>query len=439
MKTERGINQRLLQAFIVQALLISVVALLGVYSARYVISDILIQRALDDEAAHFWSMYGHDKNTPRANTYNLTGYLKSIDQNIPAEFVALETGIHELTGRDSDVYIVHVSESENETLYLEFDGEQVGELALFFGIFPLAGFLIVIYLTGWISYRFLSQAVSPITKMAKILEELDPQSEEFSETLKRTLPADVDQEVAILSRALSDLSDRIEAFVVRERNFTRDASHELRSPITVIKIASDFLLEDDSLTEAQLKPVKRIKSNAADMEELIEALLILARESDSALSFEAVCINDVVSEEIERTNNLLGNKPVQVSVAGEHQLFVKGSDKVLSVLIGNLIRNAFSYTDEGSVNITISENDLIIEDSGIGIAKEDVEQMFKPFQRGNNKQRGGYGVGLTIVKMLSERFHWPINIESQLGAGTRVIVNFPEWKSEQLNEAGVIT
>lgn len=430
MTTNRGINQRLLQAFLVQAALISVVALLGVYAARFVIGDILIQRALDDEASHYWMMYDNDNASPRPDTFNLTGYIKTADVDVPAEFLKLDPGLHKLTDSNSDLYIVHVSEHKGEILYLEFDGEQVSELALFFGIFPLALFLIVIYLSGWATYRFLSQAVSPIIKMAKTLEVLDPLSDEFSEKLKQALPDNVDQEVAILSQALSGLSERIESFVVRERNFTRDASHELRSPITVIKIATDFLLEDETLNETQIRPLQRIKNNAADMEELIEALLILARESDSSLSFEPVCINDVVAEEVERTNSLLVNKPVNVSVIENNKLFVIGSDKVLSVMIGNLIRNAFSYTDEGSINITISANNLMIEDSGIGIAKEDVEKMFKPFQRGNNKQRGGYGVGLTIVKMLSERFHWSIDVDSQLGSGTSVKVNFPEASSE---------
>ncbi len=426
MKSNIGISHRLLQAFLIQAALISLIALLGVYAARFVIGDVLIQRALDDEANHFWMLYENDKSLPRPNTYNLTGYLQSSDDVIPDEFLKLESGFHKLTNSNSDYYIIHVSEKYGKTLYLEFDGEQVSELALFFGIFPLAGFLIVIYLSGWISYRFLSQAVSPIIKLAKTLENLDPQSEEFSEKLKHALPDNVDQEVAVLSQALSDLSDRIEAFVIRERNFTRDASHELRSPITVIKIATDFLLEDESLKESQRKPIQRIKNNAADMEELIEALLILARESENKLSFEPVCINDVVTEEIDRTSNLLKDKPVKVTFEGKEKLFVTGSDKVLSVMIGNLVRNAFSYTDTGDVVIKLDGFNLIIEDSGIGMQEQDVEKMFKPFQRGETRLRGGYGVGLTIVKMLSDRFNWPITVESQLGKGTKVIVNFPE-------------
>jgi signal transduction histidine kinase len=430
MKTNIGINHRLLQAFLIQAALISVIALLGVYAARFVIGDVLIQRALDDEANHYWMLYENDSNSPRPNTYNLTGYLAPGDDVIPDSFLKLESGLHKLTNSNSDYYIIHVSENGGKRLYLEFDGEQVSELALFFGIFPLAGFLIVIYLSGWVSYRFLSQAVSPIIKLAKTLEDLDPQSDEFAEKLKHALPDNVDQEVSVLSKALSNLSDRIEAFVIRERNFTRDASHELRSPITVIKIASDFLLEDESLKDSQRKSIQRIKSNAADMEELIEALLILARESDNKLSFEPVCINDVVMEEIDRTSNLLKDKPVKVTFEGDKRLFVTGSDKVLSVMIGNLIRNAFSYTDKGNVLIKVDGHDLTIEDSGIGMQEQDVEKMFKPFQRGQTKLRGGYGVGLTIVKMLSEQFNWPLKIESQLGKGTRVFVNFPEGHLE---------
>jgi len=426
MKTNTGISHRLLQAFLIQAALISVIAILGVYAARFVIGDVMIQRALDDEATHYWKLYDTDVNTPRPNTYNLTGYLQTSEDSIPEMFLNLDVGLHKFTDMHSDYYIIHVSEKQGKKLYLEFDGQQVSELALFFGIFPLAGFLIVIYLSGWVSYRFLSQAVSPIIKLSKTLKNLDPQSEEFAERLKQSLPDNVDHEVAVLSQALSDLSDRIEAFVIRERNFTRDASHELRSPITVIKIATDFLLEDDTLNQTHIKSIQRIKNNAADMEELIEALLILARESDNKLSFEPVCINDVVTEEIDRTNILLKDKPVQVFFECKQQLFVTGSDKVLSVLIGNLIRNAFSYTDEGEVVIRLEGAELIIEDSGIGMQAQDVEKMFKPFERGETKLRGGYGVGLTIVKMLSERFNWPINVESELGKGTKVTVCFPE-------------
>jgi len=423
MSADSGISRRLLQAFLIQAALISLTALLGVYAARFVIGDILIQRALDNEAEHYWQGHSQDAHTPRPDTYNLTGYLPPAD-SVPLAFQSLEVGVHKLASADSDYHLVHVSTRDGQTLYLEFDGQQVGELALFFGIFPLAGFLIVIYLSAWIAYRFLSQVVSPITRLARTLQHLDPQSEEFVEKLKQSLPEQADQEIAVLFTALSDLSERIGAFVLRERNFTRDASHELRSPITVIKIATDLLLDDASLSSEQHKLLQRIKTNATGMEKLIEALLILARESENALPVEPVCINDLIAEEVERTHSIIENKPVKISISSGERLVVIASEKVLSVMLGNLIRNAFSYTDKGEISISLRASKLSIEDSGVGMQEEEIASIFKPFQQGRHRQRGGHGVGLTIVKMLSERFSWPLEIHSQPGRGTRVTVDF---------------
>jgi signal transduction histidine kinase len=113
---------------------------------------------------------------------------------------------------------------------------------------------------------------------------------------------------------------------------------------------------------------------------------------------------------------------VKTTVNENYQLIINAPDKVLSVMIGNIIRNAFSYTDEGEIKITINSSSLVIEDSGIGIDNKQMDTIFKAFNKG--KQRGGYGVGLTIVKMLSDRYNWPIKIDSKLNIGTKVIIQF---------------
>lgn len=430
MKANRGIGHRLWQVFILQALLISIAAITGVYAARFVLGDILIRRALEDEATHFWDQYEIGNEFTRPQTYNLTGYLIPDDAGILPDYLSdLGPGFHELVEEESDFFVVYNSSRFEKDLLLVFDGKQVSELALFFGMFPLVGLLIIIYLSSWLAYRYSSRAVSPIITLSKDVERLDPGSDEFATDLKVVLSdyTNSDHDVRTLSAALSKLSDRIESFVLRERNFTRDASHELRSPITVIKIAADLLLNDNKMDDVNRRTVERIKNNAADMEELIQALLLLARESDSGLSLEPVCVNDVVQEEMERAEDLLSGKPVAASLQAEEKLIVEASDKVLSVLIGNLIRNAYSYTDDGSVVIQITGQQLTIKDSGIGMPGEDVDKMFKPFQRGQARQRGGYGVGLTIVKLLSDRFHWPIKVESEVKMGTTVTVSFPSY------------
>ena len=103
---------------------------------------------------------------------------------------------------------------------------------------------------------------------------------------------------------------------------------------------------------------------------------------------------------------------------------IPAADKVVSVLLGNLIRNAILYTEHGNIDITVTHSSVIIKDSGIGIPEDQVEQVFSPFYRGNNTTAVGHGVGLTIVKRLSDRFGWPLRIESAPDKGTRIEILF---------------
>jgi signal transduction histidine kinase len=141
-------------------------------------------------------------------------------------------------------------------------------------------------------------------------------------------------------------------------------------------------------------------------------------------------VNEVVEEELERARALAEGKPVRSAVQASCRLVVEAPEKVLSVLLGNLLRNAFSYTDAGEVVVDIDPGVVVIRDSGIGIAPEKVGEMYRPFVREDSTRRGGHGVGLTIVRRLSDRFGWPVTIESQPGIGTRVEVRFPEARVE---------
>ena len=436
MKTNGGLRERLGRAFLIQAVLISIAAVIGVYAAGFTIEEVLVKRALQEEADYFWERHLRDGSFPLPDTRNLTGFLARAgdSSDLPGPLGALQPGFHQLPTQ-ADFSVVYVTDRGGERLYLVFDGESVGELALYFGLVPLAGVLIVLYLIAWMTYRLSGRAISPIVWLAKEVEGFDPESGKRPAFSPADLPGKPDREVLALSEALSSLSRRIEDFTERERNFTRDASHELRSPLTVIKLAADMLLSEQELGRRARNSVLRIKRSATDMEELTEAFLLLARESEKGLSLEPVCVNDVVDYELERARELIGVKPVTVEKTAECRLVVQASEKALSVLVGNLMRNAFSYTDVGKVRLEVTRDSLIIEDSGVGIPDEKVQQVFEPFFRGDSRKRGGHGVGLTIVKRLSERFGWPVHIDSTLGVGTRVVVEFPDAACESIERA----
>ncbi|MCH9671052.1 MAG: HAMP domain-containing histidine kinase [Gammaproteobacteria bacterium] len=426
---------RLFRAFFAQTALISLTALLGTWAAAAVIEEVLIKRALVDEAAHFWAKFDQNRRFDRPDTKNLRGYLTGpqVSDPMPEAFHGLQTGFHRFA--DSETFsVAHVSAHNEHTLVLSFDGVRVGKLALYFGLVPLACALALLYLGAWVAYRTTRRAVSPIVWLAEQVRQLDPANAHASRFSPENMPGSSNHEVRALSDALVRLLRRIDELVERERNFTRDASHELRSPLTVVRLAAGMLLSEQELPRAAANSVARIQRAGTEMEELVEAFLLLARESDTPSIGEAVCINDVLREEIARVQPLLAGKPITLEMVATHRVDLHTSTKALAVLIGNLLRNACAYTEKGTVRATVSDGALHIEDSGVGIPENEVPKVFQPHFRGEGPGANapGHGVGLTIVKRFSDRFRWPLSIESRVAKGTRVLVKFPDAISEPL-------
>jgi signal transduction histidine kinase len=422
-----GLGARLGRAFLLQAAFIGAAAVVGVFLASLLLEGVLIRQALREEAAHFWSQRERDSAFPLPGTLNLTGYLDAV----PTELSSLPTGYHErvIAGVET---VVYVSDRDGQRLYLVFDRGGVGRLATVFGLLPLAMVLLVLYLTTWLAFRASRRAFSPVIALARQVRELDPAAPDPAQLDPARLPRDADDEVRELADALARYAQRLSEFVERERNFTRDASHELRSPLTVIQMAAGMLEADAGLSDASCRSVARIARAARDMEELTSAFLLLARESQTGLPLEAICVNDVLADELDRARPLAAGKAIESRINATHRLHVDAPEKVLAVLLGNLLRNAFSYTDAGEVAVEVGAASVVIRDTGVGIAPGQVDAMYQPFVRGDTGRRGGHGVGLTIVRRLSDRFGWPVSIDSRPGVGTRVEIRFPQARSEPL-------
>jgi signal transduction histidine kinase len=420
-----GVGARLSRSFLLQAALISVAAVFSVFLANVMLEGVLIRQALRDEAEFYWSHRAENPAHPLPGTLNLTGYIG----NAPREIAGLAPGFHEWeSGAQRNV--VHVSERAGQRLVLVFDRSGVARLAVLFGLLPLAFVLLVLYLSTWLAFRTSRRAFSPVIALARQVRELDPSAPEPGRLDRSRLPRDADDEVWELADALARYSERLDEFIAREREFTRDASHELRSPLTVIRISADLLLADEDLSDVGRRAAERIRRAVNDMDELTSAFLLLARESAAGLPTSAICVNDVVSEEFARARLLAGDKPIESRLVESHRLHLEAPERVLAVLVGNLLRNAFSYTDRGEVEVVIDADGVVIRDTGVGIAPERLGEIDRPFVRGESAQRGGHGVGLSIVRRLSDRFGWPVRIESEPGVGTRVEIRFPGARIE---------
>jgi signal transduction histidine kinase len=190
-------------------------------------------------------------------------------------------------------------------------------------------------------------------------------------------------------------------------------------------MATDLLLADPKLQATTEKSIRRIRGAALDMEALIESFLLLAREDDSALPEEDFLVNEVVRDELDRARALVADKPVRLELEQPHRFALHASPRVLSVMLGNLLRNACHYTEKGVITVRVGSDSIEVDDTGVGMSPEQLEHAFDPFFRAAARADGGQGVGLTIVRRLSQRYDWPVTLESQAGHGTRATIRFP--------------
>ncbi len=412
------------RAFWLQIALITLAAILGVSLAKVLIEENLVKNALLEESEYFWKHYFGDLSITLPDTKNLTGYFDPellppvIQDNLPSA-----PGFYEFSDLGNEL-VLHVTSEQNQTLYLIYYRGQVDALVMYYGLFPLLVVLTILYLTLWSVYLFSRRTISPFARLTNHINQIDLNKDDFSLNLTELEIAN-DGEVKPLIDAISQLGERLDSYITRERNFTRNASHELRTPLTVINVATDMMLIDTQSPEKSQRMLLKIKRASSDMESLIELFLMLAREDTGSTTRIEVNLNQLVSEQIDRMNFLTADKKVDIRLTEKAQLRVSASETVLTVMLGNLIRNAILYTDEGNIDITIDEQKISITDSGRGIPQSKLESIFEPFERVDMDDRvAGYGIGLTIVKRLCDRFGWQIQVSSLANQGTSFVISF---------------
>ena len=420
-----GIARRFGRALAVHIGLVAIAVILGIFAANWIIEEVLIKQALTTEAEYYWANLEDDPNFSLPDTSNLTGYKysKAGNSNLPGSLQNLESGFHKLeSGAQSSVALV--SQNKGEHLLLVFNAGQVRELAIFFGLAPLGLLLFAIYGSLFVGYRLFRSSVSPVVMLARKVEGLKLETLESSDFDVGNLPDNVDQEIISLSTALNDLIVRIESFVTREREFTRNVSHELRTPLTVIIIACDLLTQDPDISANASTSIARIKRAAENMASLVETFLLISREMENDLHLEQVSVNQAVQAEIELIEPLINSKRVELRHDLSIPVTTKTNDKVLSGLLGNLLRNAANYTHDGHILAKTIHGGIVIEDTGVGMTSEEIAQIFNAHYRGDNQNSAGHGIGMTIVKKLADRFGWKILIDSRKGDGTVVTLLF---------------
>lgn len=413
----QGLPKKLRRAFSLQAALGSLAIVLGVAIAFSVSLRVLVNARLEAQAEQYWSMLERNADYLLPRTAAVEAYFVPLggESALPARLQGLEPGRHFVRDHRRDVL---VERRGGGTLYLSMQFDHARKVLWTVAVLLMLGGIGVIQLVSWLTHRMTRRLVAPVSWLAEQVSRWDPGDLDDAALVRERIPGVVGREVDQLSSALRVLSSRVQAFVQRERDFTRDASHELRTPLTVIRVASDVLLADPDTPERSLRSLQRIQRASRDMEAVIDAFLILAREHDTAPQGEDFDVRELVLEEVEKARPLLQGKPVTLKVIGGASPRLDAPSRVLGVMLGNLLNNACIFTEEGEVEVVVHDDRIEVRDSGIGMTPEVLQRVYDPFYRVDPFRAGGKGMGLSIVRRLGERFGWPVSLESKPGQGT---------------------
>lgn len=417
---------KLAMTFAIFGAMVSLLLSLGLSFAANSLGDHLMDETLHAEIDDYISRRSRNLNSLPPATASIHGYLLTQGQsneNIPSELFSLKEGIHQLTLNDIP-YRVAVVNKNGERYFMLFNENRQNHREKTFIIYLISGALTMILISVWVGWWLAGRVVAPIEKLARRVTRASP--EENTETIAQGFSSD---EIGQLAQVFSSYLNRMRAFIDRERNFISDVSHELRTPLAIVQGVVELMKEDKQLERKQQERIARIGRVNNEMVNLTTALLLMSREYTDETLVQACDVGDVVSIAIE-TNRYLLSENTSVSFTCRAHPNIGAERTLLSIVVANLIRNAFIHTPSGVVSVLIEDNGLTVSDTGTGIREKEIGKVFQKHFKGTESP--GSGIGLSLVKRICDRYGWRIIIDSTEGQGTSVQLLFSYMSTKPL-------
>jgi signal transduction histidine kinase len=402
-------------------------ALSAVYLRGY-LEGKLIGETLQQNLAGYSDAFYKDPSTPGVPLDKIVGYTYSAEKfaNVPLAWRDLGNGVYDLTEPDGRggrlIYKLAVRKDTAYWFFLKYDttqerrSQRLLEGALVLAVFGF--FALSLVLGFWLSKRIMQ----PVSDLAARVQEMgrtgraDPLAPHFA-----------NDEIGQVAVALDDYSDKLTDLVERDREFNADVSHELRTPLAVIASTTELLLSAENVPDKLRERLKRIERASRQSTELTNALLLLSRSERSApVDGETTDVAKVVEQVIDVYRSHLGRKPIRVTQVLDRQVEVVAPSSVVAVALGNLIGNAFKYTQQGEVIVTVGAQPgkVTVEDTGPGIEADDAEKLFQRGVRGEQATGKGAGLGLAIVRRLCELYDWRVSLAPRPQGGAVATLDF---------------
>ena len=269
---------------------------------------------------------------------------------------------------------------------------------------------------------------------------------------QRIIPPKVKDEISRLIETFNGMISRLDQSFRQIKQFSSDASHELKTPLTILKGEVEVMLRKERTQQEYQQTLKSNLEEINRMSQIVEDLLLLSRADTGQIELNKGDINlaEILSQVVAQMDMLARSKGLDLSASNNHRdIHIFGDALRIREMLINLIENGIKYTEEGgSIHISLqkefppaeryrsdrSEREkerfvkIIVSDTGIGISKEDQEKIFNRFFRvdkARSREQGGSGLGLSICKWIVEAHQGEIEVESELGKGSSFIVKLP--------------
>lgn len=287
---------------------------------------------------------------------------------------------------------------------------------------------LIVILLGVGGYLIVSLSLGPLKRFSQEIEKIT------YKTLGQRIKEPTVEELKVLARAFNSMLERLKRAFDLEKRILSDASHELKTPLSVILAECDVTLHKRRSAEEYRESLVFIKEKAESMNNTINDIQNLARLDSGLLrsgEFKKVDIGECISRAIEMVSSFSSKKGIKIHFSRKKPLSVKGDKDRLTEAFINLLDNAVRYNRPGgTVEISIHERasqlEIHIKDTGVGIAKEDIDKIFHRFYRADNvRNTEGTGLGLNIAKEIISAHGGDIRVESTSGMGSNFIVSLP--------------
>lgn len=320
------------------------------------------------------------------------------------------------------------STAKNGYLYVKFTSEtiEINHYSFILFLVILCADLLFLILILLLGSKLSKKLLLPVKKMDEAVKKIS--GENLNTRLDISGSKD---ELKDLAQTFNEMLDRIQSTYESQTQFVSDASHELRTPISVIQGYANLLdrwgKNDKEILE---EAITSIKCEAEDMKDLVEKLLFLARSDKNTQKIEKskFLFSDVIDEVFKAT--LLIDEKHSILMNRNDKVFFYGDRQLIKEALRVFIDNSVKYTTDGGIieinsyNIN-NEINIEIRDTGIGISKEDLSHVFDRFYRADKsrtRNTGGTGLGLSIAKWIIDKHNGHIKLESQIGKGTKVTI-----------------